>query len=113
MSSELMVIQQNMTFVNEGYGSLGETLKSRAAELSHLVQDIKEAQKDGKNMMSWLKDMKKTAASWSNAATGKDSVKTQLDQQKVQKSCCCSQMGCLKFNYVLNSVLMDFVVLLS
>ncbi|XP_070772625.1 dystonin [Enoplosus armatus] len=80
--SELMVIQQNMSFVNEGYASLGETLKSRAAELSSSVQEIKEAQKETDNMMTWLKDMKKTAASWNNAATEKDSVKTQLEQQR-------------------------------
>ncbi|XP_042357950.1 dystonin isoform X5 [Plectropomus leopardus] len=81
--SELMVIQQNMSFVNDGYASLGETLKSRAAELSDSVQEVKDAQKETDNIMKWLKDMKKTAASWNNAATEKDSVKTQLEQQKV------------------------------
>lgn len=88
MSSELMVIQQNMSFVNEGYASLGETLKSRAADLSSSVQEVKEAQKETDDMMAWLKDMKKTAASWNKAATEKDSVKTQLEQQKVLKCCC-------------------------
>uniref|UniRef100_A0A8C4NWW1 Dystonin n=1 Tax=Dicentrarchus labrax TaxID=13489 RepID=A0A8C4NWW1_DICLA len=82
MFSELMVIQQNMSFVNEGYASLGEMLKSRAAELNSSVQEVKEAQKETDNMMKWLKDMKKTAASWNNAATEKDSVKTQIEQQK-------------------------------
>ncbi|XP_038592997.1 dystonin isoform X6 [Micropterus salmoides] len=81
-NKELMVIQQNMSFVNEGYARLGETLKSRAAELSSLVHEVKEAQKETEDMMKWLKDMKKTAASWNNAATEKDSVKTQLEQQK-------------------------------
>ncbi|KAF0027403.1 hypothetical protein F2P81_020144 [Scophthalmus maximus] len=80
--SELMVIQQNVSFVNEGYASLGETLKSRATELSSSVQYVKEAQKETADMMTWLKDMKKTAASWNNAATEKESVKTQLEQQK-------------------------------
>uniref|UniRef100_A0A8C9ZXZ2 Dystonin n=1 Tax=Sander lucioperca TaxID=283035 RepID=A0A8C9ZXZ2_SANLU len=65
-----------------GYASLGETLESRAAELSSSVQELKEAQKETDNMMTWLKDMKKTAASWNKAATEKDSVKTQLEQQK-------------------------------
>ncbi|XP_069395298.1 dystonin isoform X17 [Paralichthys olivaceus] len=81
-NKELMVIQQNMSFVNEGYGNLGETLKSRAAELSSSVQKVSEAQKETEDMMTWLKDMKKTAASWNNAATEKESVKTQLEQQK-------------------------------
>lgn len=80
-----MLIQQNMSFVKEGYASLGETLESRAAELSSSVQELKEAQKETDNMMTWLKDMKKTAASWNKAATEKDSVKTQLEQQKVQR----------------------------
>ncbi|XP_035848604.1 dystonin isoform X9 [Sander lucioperca] len=81
-NKELMLIQQNMSFVKEGYASLGETLESRAAELSSSVQELKEAQKETDNMMTWLKDMKKTAASWNKAATEKDSVKTQLEQQK-------------------------------
>lgn len=82
-----MVIQQNTLFINEGYESLGELLKSRAAELSSLVQKMREAQKETGLMMTWLKDMKKTAASWKDEATEKDSMKTQLEQQKVQKYC--------------------------
>ncbi|KAG7511569.1 dystonin isoform X3 [Solea senegalensis] len=81
-NKELMGIQQNMSFVNEGYASLGEVLKSRATELSSSVHDVKEAHKDTEDMMTWLKDMKTTAASWNNAATERDSVKTQLEQQK-------------------------------
>lgn len=84
MSSELMGIQQNMSFINDGYASLGETLKSQAAQLNSSVQEVKEAKKETSNMMIWLKDMKETAAAWNNAATEKDSVKTQLEQQKVQ-----------------------------
>ncbi|XP_029926299.1 dystonin isoform X3 [Myripristis murdjan] len=81
-NKELMVIQQNTLFINEGYESLGELLKSRSAELSSLVQKMREAQKETGLMMTWLKDMKKTAASWKDAATEKDSMKTQLEQQK-------------------------------
>ncbi|XP_033956246.1 dystonin isoform X1 [Pseudochaenichthys georgianus] len=81
-NKELMVIQQNMSFVNDGYASLGVTLKSRAADLSSSVQEVKEAKEETDNMMTWLKDMKKTAASWNKAATEKDSVRTQLEQQK-------------------------------
>lgn len=85
-----MTIQQNMSFVNEGYASLGETLKSRAAELSGSVQEMKEAQKETEDMLTWLKNMKETAASWNNTATEKDAVKTQLEQQKVQSRCYCT-----------------------
>uniref|UniRef100_UPI0037E92C14 dystonin n=1 Tax=Semicossyphus pulcher TaxID=241346 RepID=UPI0037E92C14 len=81
-NKELMVIQQNMSFVNEGYTSLGETLKNRKADLSSSVEEVKDAQKETEEMMTWLKDMKKTAASWNSAATEKDSVKSQLEQQK-------------------------------
>uniref|UniRef100_A0A668V7L1 Dystonin n=1 Tax=Oreochromis aureus TaxID=47969 RepID=A0A668V7L1_OREAU len=81
-NKELMVIQQNMSSINEGYTDLGETLKNRSAQLSSLLQEVKEAQKETDDMMLWLKDMKKTAQSWNSAATEKDSVKTQLEQQK-------------------------------
>lgn len=80
-----MEIQQNMSFVNEGYESLGQTLRSRAAELSSSLHDFKETEKDTDDMMMWLKDMKRTAASWNKATTEKDSVKAQLEQQKVLK----------------------------
>lgn len=79
------MIQQNMSFVNEGYESLGERLRRRAAELKGSVCDFREAKKETDNMITWLKDMKKTAASWNNSAGQKDSVKTQLEQQKVLK----------------------------
>ncbi|XP_042071592.1 dystonin isoform X19 [Haplochromis burtoni] len=81
-NKELMVIQQNMSSINVGYTDLGETLKNRSAQLSSLLQKVKEAQKETDDMMLWLKDMKKTAQSWNSAATEKDSVKTQLEQQK-------------------------------
>ncbi|XP_034041193.1 dystonin [Thalassophryne amazonica] len=81
-NKELMVIQQNMSFINEGYASLGEMLKNRATELNDLVQEVNVAQKETADMMTWLKDMKKTVASWQNTAAEKDLVKTQLEQQK-------------------------------
>ncbi|XP_077351597.1 dystonin isoform X4 [Festucalex cinctus] len=82
-NKELMTIQQNMSFVNEGYSCLGDTLKSRAAELNGSVRELKDARKETENMMTWLEDMKKTTATWKNGATEKDAVKTQLEQQKV------------------------------
>lgn len=85
LSSELMVIQQNMSHVNDGYESLGETLKSRESELRTSVSDFRAAKSETDDMMAWLSEMKKTAATWKNVASEKDSVKTQLEQQKVQK----------------------------
>ncbi|KAK6301543.1 hypothetical protein J4Q44_G00275960 [Coregonus suidteri] len=81
-NKELMVVQQNMSYINEGHESLGKLLKGRAAELSGLVQEVTEAQKETDTMITWLKDMKKTAASWNSASTEKDAMKTQLEQQK-------------------------------
>lgn len=83
LSSELMVIQQNMSYINEGYESLGDTLKSRVSELRSSVNEFTDAKNETDNMMAWLKEMKKTAASWNNVPSEKDSVKTQLEQQKV------------------------------
>ncbi|XP_056148223.1 dystonin [Lampris incognitus] len=79
---ELTVVQQNMSFINEGYESLGDMLKSREAELSGLVGELREAQEETDSMMTWLKDMKKTAETWRSATAEKDLVKTQLEQQK-------------------------------
>uniref|UniRef100_A0A8C8ESR4 Dystonin-like n=1 Tax=Oncorhynchus tshawytscha TaxID=74940 RepID=A0A8C8ESR4_ONCTS len=79
---KLMVVQQNMSYINEGHKSLGEVLKGRATELSVLVQEVTEAQKETDTMITWLQDMKKTAASWNSASTEKDTMKTQLEQQK-------------------------------
>ncbi|XP_052330106.1 dystonin-like isoform X21 [Oncorhynchus keta] len=81
-NNELMVVQQNMSYINEGHESLGELLKDRAAEVSGLVQQMAEAQKETDAMITWLKDMKKTTASWNSASTEKDAMKTQLEQQK-------------------------------
>ncbi|XP_055786177.1 dystonin-like isoform X14 [Salvelinus fontinalis] len=81
-NKEVMVVQQNMSYINKGHESLGELLKERAAELSGLVQQVAEAQKETDTMITWLKDMKKTASSWNSASTEKDAMKTQLEQQK-------------------------------
>ncbi|XP_031691313.1 dystonin isoform X2 [Oncorhynchus kisutch] len=81
-NKEMMVVQQNMSYINEGHERLGELLKDRAAELSGLVQQMAEAQKETDAMITWLKDMKKTTASWNSASTEKDAMKTQLEQQK-------------------------------
>ncbi|XP_053730813.1 dystonin isoform X3 [Synchiropus splendidus] len=81
-NKELMGIQQNMSYINEGYDSLGDTLKSRAAHLSSSVKEMKEANKEMSNMMTWLRDMKETASSWKSTATEKGSIQRQLEQQK-------------------------------
>ncbi|XP_028324054.1 dystonin isoform X5 [Gouania willdenowi] len=81
-NKELMMIQQNMTHVSEGYANLGETLRCRAEQLNSLVKEEKEAQNETEDMMTWLREMKKSATSWNGKATEKESVKSQLEQQK-------------------------------
>ncbi|XP_055358250.1 dystonin isoform X26 [Betta splendens] len=81
-NKELTVIQQNLSFVNERYTSLGETLNSRAAKLSGSVQEVKNTQQETEEMLTWLKDMKKAAELWNNTTTEKESMKTQLEQQR-------------------------------
>lgn len=85
LSSELMVIQQNMSHVNDGYEGLGKTLKSRESELRSSVNEFRTANSETEDMTAWLREMKKTAATWNNVASEKDAVKSQLEQQKVQK----------------------------
>lgn len=80
-----MVIQQSMSHVNDGYKGLGETLKSRELELRTSVDEFRAAKSETDDMMAWLREMKQTAATWNNVASEKDSVKTQLEQQKVPK----------------------------
>ncbi|XP_037394274.1 dystonin isoform X4 [Pygocentrus nattereri] len=81
-SKELMLVQQNMSCVSEGYRNLGDLLKGRSSELNALLQKVRGAHDEAESMLQWLEDMKKTAASWSSEPTVKDSVKTQMEQQK-------------------------------
>ncbi|KAL7877335.1 hypothetical protein SRHO_G00039780 [Serrasalmus rhombeus] len=81
-SKELMLVQQNMSCVSEGYRNLGDLLKGRSSELNALLHKVRGAHDEAESMLQWLEDMKKTAASWSSEPTVKDSVKTQMEQQK-------------------------------
>ena len=78
-----MVIQQNMSYVSEGYTTLEGRLRSSAAQLSELLEGVKETQKEADLMVAWLGDMKHKAASGNSEAGEKGSVKAQLEQQKV------------------------------
>uniref|UniRef100_A0A8C5FBS2 Dystonin n=1 Tax=Gadus morhua TaxID=8049 RepID=A0A8C5FBS2_GADMO len=81
-STDLMVIQQNMSYVSEGYTTLEGRLRSSAAQLSELLEGVKETQKEADLMVAWLGDMKHKAASGNSEAGEKGSVKAQLEQQK-------------------------------
>ncbi|XP_062851947.1 dystonin isoform X3 [Trichomycterus rosablanca] len=81
-NKELMLVQQYMSGINEGYNSLEELLKTRQSELNAVLQKLQGAQDEAQSMVEWLEDMKKTAASWSSDPAGTDSVKKQMEQQK-------------------------------
>uniref|UniRef100_A0A8C4Z269 Dystonin n=1 Tax=Gadus morhua TaxID=8049 RepID=A0A8C4Z269_GADMO len=73
---------QNMSYVSEGYTTLEGRLRSSAAQLSELLEGVKETQKEADLMVAWLGDMKHKAASGNSEAGEKGSVKAQLEQQK-------------------------------
>ena len=78
-----MVVRQDLTSINEGYGSLGQRLRSRAAELGGLAHQVQEAQQEAQDMIAWLRDAKTSTDAWTSGAAEKQSVKMQLEQQKV------------------------------
>uniref|UniRef100_A0A8B9K9R0 Dystonin n=1 Tax=Astyanax mexicanus TaxID=7994 RepID=A0A8B9K9R0_ASTMX len=80
--AELVLVQQNMLCVSEGHRNLGELLKARSSQLNSLLLKVRGAHNEAESMLQWLEDMKKTAESWSSEPTAKDSVKTQMEQQK-------------------------------
>ncbi|MBN3308874.1 DYST protein, partial [Amia calva] len=82
-NKEMTVIQQNMSYINDGYENLGAILKGRAEELGGLLQNLQETQKDATSVMQWLEDMSKTAASWDAVSTEANTMKEQMEQQKV------------------------------
>lgn len=82
---ELMLVQQNMSGINSSYEDLGELLKARSSELNALMKKIQGVHEQTDSLMKWIEDTKKTAASWRNHPSGKDSVKTQMEQQKVNR----------------------------
>lgn len=72
-----------MSSINEDYSSLGELLKTRSSELSALLQKVQGVQHEAQSTLQWLENMKKTAASWNSEPAGKDSMKMQIERQKV------------------------------
>ncbi|KAF4105424.1 hypothetical protein G5714_013086 [Onychostoma macrolepis] len=82
-NQELMLVQQNMSCINNDYEHLGELLKARSSELSDLLKRVQGIHEQAESLRHWMEDTKKTAASLSNHPSGKDAVKSQIEQQKV------------------------------
>ncbi|XP_016332644.1 dystonin isoform X4 [Sinocyclocheilus anshuiensis] len=82
-NQELMLVQQNMSYINNDYEHLGELLKARSSELSALLKRVQGVHDQAESLRQWMEDTKKTAASLSNHPSGKDAVKSQIEQQKV------------------------------
>uniref|UniRef100_A0A8C2B6A3 Dystonin n=1 Tax=Cyprinus carpio TaxID=7962 RepID=A0A8C2B6A3_CYPCA len=80
---ELMLVQQNMSSINNDYEHLGEHLKARSSELSALLKRVQGVHDQAETLCQWMEDTKKTATSLSNHPSGKDAVRSQIEQQKV------------------------------
>uniref|UniRef100_A0A672SR38 Dystonin n=1 Tax=Sinocyclocheilus grahami TaxID=75366 RepID=A0A672SR38_SINGR len=80
---ELMLVQQNMSYINNDYEHLGELLKARSSELSALLKRVQGVHDQAESLRQWMEDTKKTAASLNNHPSEKDAVKSQIEQQKV------------------------------
>uniref|UniRef100_A0A672MIY4 Dystonin n=1 Tax=Sinocyclocheilus grahami TaxID=75366 RepID=A0A672MIY4_SINGR len=80
---ELMLVQQNMSYINNNYEHLGELLKARSSELGALLKRVQGVHDQAESLRQWMEDTKKTATSLSNHPSGKDTVKSQIEQQKV------------------------------
>ncbi|XP_016373036.1 dystonin-like [Sinocyclocheilus rhinocerous] len=82
-NQELMLVQQNMSYINNNYEHLGELLKARSSELGALLKRVLGVHDQAESLRQWMEDTKKTATSLSNHPSGKDTVKSQIEQQKV------------------------------
>ncbi|XP_042592002.1 dystonin isoform X20 [Cyprinus carpio] len=82
-NQELMLVQQNMSSINNDYEHLGEHLKARSSELSALLKRVQGVHDQAETLRQWMEDTKKTATSLSNHPSGKDAVRSQIEQQKV------------------------------
>lgn len=81
--TELMLVQQNMSSINEDYSSLGKLLKTKSSELNALLLKVQGVQHEAQSTLQWLENMKKTAKSWNSEPASKDSMKMQIERQKV------------------------------
>lgn len=72
-----------MSSINEDYSSLGELLKTRSSELNGLLLKVQGVQNEAQSTLQWLENMKKTAVSWNSEPAGKDTMKMQIERQKV------------------------------
>ncbi len=91
-----MQVQQNMSCINNDYEHLGELLKARSSELSALLKRVQGVHEQAESLRQWMEDTKKTAASLSSHPSGKDAVKSQIEQQKVNSMHYCGlfEGGC-------------------
>ncbi|KTF96961.1 hypothetical protein cypCar_00005784 [Cyprinus carpio] len=84
-NQELMLVQQNMSSINNDYEHLGEHLKARSSELSALLKRVQGVHDQAETLRQWMEDTKKTATSLSNHPSGKDAVfEDNMKQKQVQ-----------------------------
>ncbi|XP_064173955.1 dystonin isoform X26 [Anguilla rostrata] len=95
-NKELMLVQQSMSYINEGYEALGERLKGRAGELDSASRKVREAREEADTLAGWLRDMKNTLASWGPVSTETGSMKTQMEKQKAFEESLAQKQGQLE-----------------
>uniref|UniRef100_A0A673GHH4 Dystonin n=1 Tax=Sinocyclocheilus rhinocerous TaxID=307959 RepID=A0A673GHH4_9TELE len=83
IAQEYFKISHNMSYINNNYEHLGELLKARSSELGALLKRVLGVHDQAESLRQWMEDTKKTATSLSNHPSGKDTVKSQIEQQKV------------------------------
>ncbi|GCC28901.1 hypothetical protein chiPu_0007335 [Chiloscyllium punctatum] len=82
-SKELIAIQQNIADVNHQYEKMGSLLKDKENQLETMLAQRQEIQEEANLVKEWLESMDKRAASWDTLPTETESIKEQVEQQKI------------------------------
>ncbi|XP_035657737.1 microtubule-actin cross-linking factor 1-like [Branchiostoma floridae] len=81
-SEEVVAMQQQLADANSRYDSLGDELENRKADLQDTCGLAEKFQREGEELIEWLKDAKTKAESWVPTATDPKTVQQQIEQQK-------------------------------
>ncbi|XP_060708162.1 dystonin isoform X12 [Hemiscyllium ocellatum] len=82
-SKELIAIQQDIADVNHQYEKMGGLLKDKENQLETMLAQRQEIQEEANLVKEWLESMDKRAASWDTLPTETESIKEQVEQQKI------------------------------
>ncbi|XP_043537219.1 dystonin isoform X4 [Chiloscyllium plagiosum] len=82
-SKELIAIQQDIADVNHQYEKMGGLLKDKENQLETMLAQRQEIQEEANLVKEWLESMDRRAASWDTLPTETESIKEQVEQQKI------------------------------